>query len=165
MSTLQQTVDRLSGIGFINPQADPAAVVVAQQRGVPEPLLELYRIANGMFLVEGDDFRAPNGKRYRFMIPPLENLQSVAQFGFADDDSPLFPRLENWWQFFDYGDSNWVGITDAEDGLRIVDLFPETVGEPGSHTVIADSIEEFLWQINSGKPYWLDAAFEGRGSI
>ncbi len=153
----------LAKSGFVAGPADDRALEAAQLRGVPACLLDFYRIANGLFAVEGDDFPCPDGLRYRFQIVPVQCLKTVAEYGFAPQDSPLFNCLKRWWQFFDCGDSNWVGITDVDDGCRIVDLFHETVGDPGSHAVIAHSLPEFLEKFAALKEmYWLSEHNDNR---
>ena len=125
--TIEELVSEIAASGFAHPPAPEPLIDRAKARGIPEAILDLYRCANGLYVVDGSFFPAPDGRRYRFMVPKIEDIHSVAEYGFASDESPLVNRMKNWWQFFDCGDGNWVGMTDGDDGFRIVDLFHETI--------------------------------------
>lgn len=141
---LPDIVSRIGAADFIYPPTSAEDLNAARVRGIPDSLLELFRLVDGLYVIPGDDFLAPNGQSFRFKIPRLRQIESVAEAGYCPSHSPMVRRLERWWQFLDCGDGNWVGMTDSEDHCRIVDLFHETIGAPGSHAVIADSLERFL---------------------
>jgi hypothetical protein len=166
--TLEEIVEIIRNRHFTNPPARPDQVEEARSRGIAEPLLDLFRLADGAYVGDGDDFRAPGEKRFRFRfrIPRLAELKSAADFGYGSEESPMRERLKSWWPFLDYGDGNFLGMTDAADGFRIVDLFHETVGEPGSHAVIAPTLEHLLSELlRYGEVYWLDDRCAGKDRI
>lgn len=157
---LADIVSHIAAADFTYPPASAEDLTAARSRGIPDSLLDLFRLADGLYVIPGEDFLAPNGQGFRFKIPRLREIETVAEAGFFPSRSSMARSLSGWWQFLDYGDGNWVGMTDSEDRGRIVDLFHETIGMPGYHAVIANSLEEFLeLLLERQSVYWLGEEF------
>jgi hypothetical protein len=134
---------------------------------VPAALLDFYGLCDGAQIVDGQDFSAPDGRRFRLAIPRLSELQTVQKSGFLLDNSPLYRASAQWWQVLDYGDSNWLALDATQEGDgRILDIFHETAGEVGRHSIVAQSFSEMLERV-IGKPgvYWLADDFEEYGFV
>lgn len=166
-SSLAKIVQRIRGECFVFPPAAQEDLSVARVRGVPDALLNFYAVCDGAFIGEGDDFPDPNGQRYRLMIPRLRELQTVQSYGYILPDSPLYEQSSKWWQIVDYGDANWLAYDGTHgSGGRIIDIFHETVGEPDSHNIVANSLDEMLNRLVSRRGvYWFDEEFESPGAI
>jgi|GEM_PF-5070955 len=148
---------------FARPPASLEDLQAAEARGVPEPLLHVYRQMNGAFLCSGEDFRAPNGQQFRFRIPACTEIRMVWDNGYCCRKSPLESRLKQWPAFLDDCDGNWVALSEADDGHRVIDIFHETAGEPGSHKVISPDLATFLMLLlKSNQAFWLDSPSTGK---
>ena len=159
MKSLAQTIRSRH---FAFPPAESAALRAGAERGVPSSLLEFYVLCDGALIADGEDFRAPDGRRFRLRIPRLGDLKTVQEYGFIMDDSPLYDASAHWWQVLDYGDSNWLALDATQEGHgRILDIFHETAGVVGHHAVVAESLSEML-KLALAKPgvYWLADGFE-----
>lgn len=143
-NNLNEYVMRLRTDYYAAEPTDSETLSLAASRGVPESLLAFYRLCNGGYLGSGEDFRAPNGNEYRLRIPPLSRLISVQQQEYISDDSPFYGASARWWQIVDYCDANWLAYDDAEGQGRIIDVFHETAGQPGYHSVVATSLPDLL---------------------
>ncbi|MFO0914786.1 MAG: hypothetical protein U0795_17640 [Pirellulales bacterium] len=139
----------------------------ARARGVPDAVLEFYELCDGALIGAGSDFSDPNGRQYRLRIPHLAEVQSTQSYGYIFDDSPLFTSSACWWQIVDYCDANWLAYdgTPASPG-RIMNVYHETVGELGSHEIVASSIPDLLERLlDRGGVYWFDGDFHSLGAI
>ena len=141
---LNDYVTRLRATYYVAEPASTDTLSLAASKGIPEALIAFYRLCNGAYVGDGDDFRDPNGKEYRLRIPPLDQLKSVQQQGYISDDSPFYDASSNWWQIVDYCDANWLAYDGADDHGRIIDIFHETAGQPGYHSVVAKSLADLL---------------------
>ena len=167
-SSLQVSVERIRENHFAFPPATQDELDAARARGVPNELLAFYALCDGAFIGDGDDFADPNGRRFRLMIPRLKHLITTQSYGYIFDDSPLFEQTSKWWQNVDYGDSNWLAFDGSSDfnAKKIIDVFHETVGEPGSHEIVADSMSDLLDRLlQRNDVYWFDDDFHSLGSI
>ena len=109
-SRLSQLVDRIRDAYHASDPASDTDLAAARDRGVPESLLDFYSLADGALLGNGDDFPDPFGNRYRFLIPPLVELQTTQQYGYVFDDAPYYDNTARWWQILDYCDANWLAL-------------------------------------------------------
>jgi hypothetical protein len=163
-------VDRIRDAHFAFPPAATADVAAAHARGVPAELLEFYECCDGALISPGDHFKnflAPSGRRYRFRIPRLSEIQTARAFGYIPEWSPLLERASQWWQIVNYGDADWLAY-DATPNSHgsIIDLFHETVGDPGWHSIVAASLLDLLDRLcDSGGVYWLADDFSPLGTI
>ena len=166
-SSLTHIVDRIRSTYYAFSPASDADVSAALDRGVPDALLDFYRLADGALLGDGDDFPAPTGERYRLLVPRIAEVETTQQYGFVDDDAPYYGHSENWWQFIDYGDSNWLAFDATPDGDgRILDVFHETVGYDDEHDVVALNLPELFLQIlDRGDVFWFDDDFQAHSRI
>lgn len=164
---LEDVVDRVREVHFAFPAASEKEIDSARKRGVPEKLLDFYRLCDGAYICKGADFRDPNGRFYRFMIPRLKDLITVQSFGFIFQDSPLYDASAKWWQIVDYGDSNWLAFDASLDSRpRIIDISHETVGERQSHMIVANSMAELVERLmRCGGAYWFDEGFQRLGYV
>lgn len=97
-------------------------------------------------------------------MPPLAELQTVAQEGYAPDDSSMLDQLREWWGFLDCGDGDWIALTGPAEGFRVVDVFHETAGQPGYHKIVSpDLLTFFNALLDRGEVFWLDEDFVGLG--
>lgn len=54
----------------------------------------------------------------------------------------------------------------ANSGSRIINVFHETVGEPGSHEIVANSMADLLERLlRRDGVYWFDDDFQSLGTI
>lgn len=166
-SSLSQLVERIRSVYFAFEPASDGDLENAAMRGVPESLLDFYRLADGALLGDGDDFPSPAGERYRLQIPCLAALQTTQQYGYVFDDAPYYANTASWWQIVDYGDANWLAFDATPDGDgRILDVFHETVGYDDEHEVVALGLTELLHRIlDQGGDYWLAEGFQGHSRI
>lgn len=161
-------MERIRENHFAFPPANQNELDAARARSVPNELLAFYALCDGAFICDGDDFAAPNGSRYRLMIPRLADLSTTQSNGYIFDDSPLYEQSAQWWQIVDYGDSNWLAFDGSSDSNsnKIIDIFHETVGEPDSHEIVADSMPDLLDRLlRRNDVYWFDDDFHSLGSI
>lgn len=165
--TVEDTVERIREVHFAFPPANENEIDSARKRSVPEELLNFFRLCDGAFIGNGDDFGDPKGRRYRLMIPQLKDLGTVQSSGFIFDDSPLYEASAKWWQIVDYGDANWLAFDASSDSNScIIDVFHETVGERHSHEIVANSMAELLDRLLRHEGvYWFDEEFQSLGSI
>ena len=162
-----QLVETIRSRYFAFPPAEIVALRDTAERGVPPALLDFYALCDGALIADGQDFSAPDGRRFRLAVPRLRKLQTVQECGFILDDSPLYCASAHWWQVLDYGDSNWLALDATQEGHgRILDIFHETVGTVEYHSVVADSFSEMLERVLA-KPgvYWLAEDFEPNGYV
>jgi len=166
-SSIEKSVQRIRNAYFAFAPATPGDLAAARVRSVPDALLEFYSLCDGAFIGNGSDFRDPNGRRYRLLVPSLSELQTVQSFGYISVDSPLYEKSAQWWQIVDYGDVNWLAYDGTPDaGGRVIDIFHETVGEPGSHKIVASSLKDLLDRlVKRGGVYWFDDDFESLGWV
>ena len=166
-SNIENSVQRIRNAYFAFAAATPGDLAAARVRGVPDALLEFYALCDGAFIGDGNDFRDPNGRRYRLLVPRVADLQTVQSFRYISDDSPLFEKSAQWWQIVDYGDANWLAYDGTPDGGgRVIDIFHETVGEPDSHKIVASSLNDLLDRlVKRGGVYWLGADLESLGWV
>ena len=166
-SSLSELVDCIRATYFAFDPASDADLKASADRGIPETLLALYRLADGAFLGDGDDFADPAGTRYRLMIPRLADLQTTQQYGYVFDDAPYYGHTAKWWQIVDYGDANWLAMDATPNGNgRILDVFHETVGYDDEHDVVALNLTELLQRIlDRGDVYWFDDDFQAHSRI
>ena len=152
---------------FAFPAAANSSIKLAGERGVPDTLLQFYGICDGALIGEGNDFPAPDGRRFRLAIPRLSKLDTVQNYGFIRDDSPLFEASSRWWQILDYGDGNWLALDVSSDGNgRVLDIFHETVGGVGTHDIVATSFNNLLERLLAKNDiYWFDDDFEAFGIV
>ena len=165
--TLEYLVARIRRTHFAFDPAQRYELDSAHRRGVPASLLDFYRLCDGAFICDGDDFADPIGRRYRLKIPRLTDLKTTQSYGYIAKDSPLYQASVNWWQIVDYGDANWLAFdasTDSSSG--IIDIFHETVGKLYSHAIVANSMADLLDRLlQRGGVYWFDDDFKLRGRI
>jgi len=166
-ANLDELVSRIRESHFAFPPASESAINSARLSNVPQELLEFYMKCDGALLCDGDDFAAPNGTRYRVKIPRLVDLQTTQSHGYIFDASPFYALSANWWQIADYGDANWLAFdSTAETKGRIIDIFHETVGEPGYHNIVALSLTDMLTRLlDRGGVYWFDGGFQNLGAF
>ena len=166
-SSFSELVDRIHNTYFAFNPASDADIKTAAERGVPDTLLDFYRLADGALLCDGDDFPDPAGKRYRLMIPRLADLQTTQQYGYVFDDAPYYTNTTSWWQIIDYCDANWLALDGTPDGNgRILDVFHETVGYDDEHDVVALNLTELLQRVlDRGDVYWFDDDFQAHSRI
>ncbi|MEQ1830608.1 MAG: SMI1/KNR4 family protein, partial [Pirellula sp.] len=164
---LENVVARVRDGHFAFPPVNDSEVEAARNRSVPEALLDFYRLCDGALIGDGDDIGDPNGRRYRLMIPRLADLNTTQSYGYIFDDSPLYEASAKWWQIVDYGDSNWLAFdASSNSGSAIIDVFHETVGEPGSHDIVANSMADLLERLlRRDGVYWFDDNFQALGTI
>ena len=165
--SLSELVDRIRDMYYAFDPASDADIASAMERGVPEGLLDFYRLADGALLGDGDDFPDPTGKRYRLLFPRLADLHTTQQYGYVFDDAPYFTNTASWWQIIDYCDANWLAFDATTDGNgRILDVFHETVGFDDEHDVVALNLSELLRQIlDQGDLFWYDDDFQAHSRI
>jgi hypothetical protein len=165
--SIARIVETIRSQGFVLPAVSESLLHSARSRNVPPDVLEFYSMCDGVYIGEGDDFVAPNGRRYRFRIPRLSDLQTVREYGFIPDDAPLFGASSMWWQILDYCDGNWLAVDATPEGNgRILDIFHETVGEAGSHNVVAASLVDMLERLATKRStYWLREGFMPLGIV
>ena len=165
-SNLKSYVAAIREKHFAFPPANAVELKSASERGVPEKLLEFYQLCDGAFLGEGNEFEDPTGRRHRLKIPRLAILSTTASYGFITNDSSMYEQSTQWWQIVDYGDSNWLAYNEsAEFEGKIIDVFHETVGEPGSHHIVAESIADLLdLLLRRNGVYWFHDEFQALGS-
>lgn len=166
-SSIENSVQRIRNAYFAFAATAPGDLAAARVRGVPDALLEFYSLCDGAFIGNGSDFRDPNGRRYRLMVPRLSELQTAQSFGYISVDSPLYEKSAQWWQIVDYGDSNWLAYDGTLDGGgRVIDIFHETVGDPDYHEIVASSLNDLLDRLlKQGDVYWFDDDFESLGWV
>lgn len=164
---LENLVSRVRDEHFAFPPVSDREVEAARNRSIPEALLNFYRMCDGALIGDGDDFGAPNGRRYRLKIPRLAELSTTQSSGFISDDSPLYEASAKWWQIVNYGDSNWLAFDASSNSIsRIIDVFHETVGEPGTHEIVANSMADLLDRLlRHDGTYWFIDDFRSQGSI
>jgi hypothetical protein len=165
--TLADLVARIREDHFAFPPANKSNLDAACKRNIPEALLDFYRLCDGAFIGDGDDFGDTKGRRYRLRIPPLAKLATTQSYGYIFDDSPFYETSAQWWQIVDYGDANWLAFdASSQSGSAIIDLFHETVGEPGTHEIVADSMTDLLDRLlRRDGVYWFDDDFKSLGTI
>lgn len=152
---------------FAFPPATDNQLNSARTRGVPEELLAFYALCDGALIGAGNDFPSPIGRRFRLSIPRLADLQTTQSCGYIHDRAPLYQESANWWQIVDYCDGNYLAFDASPHANgRIIDVFHETVGEPGWHTIVASSMSDLLARLLEHKGvYWFDDRFQSLGSI
>lgn len=166
-SRLSQLVEQLRQDHFVRPPVNSEQLEAARLRGVPNELIELYAFCDGALLGEGEDFLAPDGKRYRLCIPRLAEIQTVQSVGFVMDGDPLYTASADWWQLVDYGDSNCLACdATSSGGGQILDVFHETAGESGAHDVVARSVSDLLYRfLENPDTFWLRDSFQSLGTV
>ena len=166
MSVLK-LVDLIRSQHFAFPAASDSVLQSAGCRNVPSVLLDFYSACDGALIGEGDDFTAPDGRRFRLAIPRLRDLQTVQECGYIPNDSPLFAESSMWWQVLDYGDGNCLAFDATPEGKgRILDTCHESVGTVGSHDVVATSLTDMLERVLAkGGVYWFDDDFTALGVV
>lgn len=165
MSTsIEDSVARIQQVWYAFPPAGDQQVSRAYQRGIPDELIEFYRLSDGALLGHGRDFTGPDGRSFRLKIPPLESIETTRENGYVAVDSPLFERAGDWWQVVDYGDANWLAY-DGPSG-QVIDIWHETAGEPGNHSIVAASFGDLLRRLlEHGSPFWFREDFEPLGTV
>jgi len=165
--SLDELVQRIRDKQFGFPPAAHDEVCRAKRRGVPNGLLDFYVLCDGAYIGQGDDCSAPDGRRYRFEIPRLCDIQTVQSYGFISVGAPLYAQSAQWWQIVDYGDGNWLAFDGAPaTNGRIIDIFHETVGDPVYHGIVAASLNDLLERLLTCEGvYWLADGFESLGQI
>jgi hypothetical protein len=166
-STLENLVAQIREGHFALPPANESELDSARERNIPDALLDFYRFCDGAFIGHGDDFGDPSGRRYRLKIPQLANLITTQSYGYIFDDSPLYEASAEWWQIVDYGDANWLAFdASSNPASAIIDVFHETVGEPASHEIVANSMADLLERLlRYDGVYWFDDDFQSLGTI
>ncbi|MGE3406188.1 MAG: hypothetical protein AB7I37_05190 [Pirellulales bacterium] len=164
---MQQQVAEVRARHFAYPPAEPGLLQAAQERGVPACLLEFHAICDGALIGPGDDFLSPAGQWFRFRIPSLADLQTTQEYGFIQDDSPLYTASAAWWQMLDYGDSNWLAIDATSNGQgRILDVCHESAGDPGWQEIVARSFQELIDRLLAEPDtFWFGDGFQSLGSV
>lgn len=165
--SISKVVEAIRSQDFAFPTASESPLHAAHSRNIPRDVLEFYTVCDGVYIGEGDDFAAPDGRRYRFRIPQLSALQTVREGGFIADDAPLFDATSMWWQILDYCDGNWLAVDATPEGNgRILDVCHETVGEADSQNVVAASLVDMLERIAAKREaYWLENDFVPLGVV
>ena len=163
---IEHLVAKIRDEHFAFPGASSDDILLARSRGVPEEMLNFYSICDGAYLGAGDDFLAPDGRRFRVAISRLSVLQTTPEFGYIFQDSPLYAASMHWWQIVDYGDSNRLAFDAASNPPgRIIDVCHETVGEPGYQDIVASTLKEYLEQALVDAVFWMREDFEPIGAV
>ena len=136
----------------------------AQALGLPSDLLQFYRRMNGAYLHATDKYAdkyagafVRNRREWIWRINPIGKLKTIAEEGFIDDESPLYPLSKNWIALVDVGEGDCLAVNvDPSARGEIIDCYHETVGEPGQNAVIARTFTQLLTSLlKSPEPFWL----------
>ncbi len=139
---------KINDLFYAFPGATEKELLEAKQRGIPDSLLEFYKIFNGCYIgfeEEGYGEIAPNGKEYKIKVLNLSEIQSVKDCGYIDEETPLYDLSKSWWQIVDDGNANYYAFDSTIEGNgRILDIPHEEVGYEECHAIIAKSFIDLL---------------------
>ena len=137
---------------------------------LPPDLREFYALTNGAYLHRVDQnagWGEREGAWWKWKVEPIENLRTVADDGFAPTDARGFELIRTWLRLVDVQDGDCLAISIAPETRGLVlDCFHETVGQVGSHNIVALSFTEALeLLLGSTEAFWLDPARKKHGSL
>ena len=150
---------------FAEPPAAALQLAAARERGFPEDLLTFYSLTDGCCLWPGSDITTPDGRQWRYLMPPLSCLRTIPECGYLlPGAGTLYDEAQSWLALFDVGDGNQLAL-DVSPNHRgqVIDCWVETINRPGELSVVAlsfsEAIEHFLtsreaWWLHSGRQHY-----------
>ena len=137
---------------------------------LPPDLREFYALTNGAYLHRVDRHGGScerEGAWWKWKVEPVENLRTVADDGFVSTRVEGYELTRRWLKLVDVQDGDCLAISIAPETRGLVlDCFHETVGEVGSHNIVALSFTEALeLLLGTTEAFWLDPARKNHGSL
>src|SRR5437773_9920955 len=114
--TIPELVEQLKLSHLACPPASDAGLAHGRSLGLPDDLLEFYRLSNGAYLHEADEYGGNtqvDGRWWKWIILPIEELRDVAVAYQIPTTCPLFAKLRRWIAIVDVMDSNCLAIDVA----------------------------------------------------
>ena len=161
MSSIEALVSAIRKQHYAYPPACTASVQYLAELGMPEDVLQFYSLADGACLNEGSEYDwniEIDGRRWKWIVLPTEQIRPITRIGFDLINSPLSAQQEFWLPIVDVMDSNYLSINVASgrEG-EIIDCFHENLECPGYNSIVAlnfTSLLELL--ISSTECFWLE---------
>lgn len=132
---------------------------VARRDGLPEELIAFYARANGATLYcsrpRPDPYTGePSEIRFEFIVPPIDENDTIDQVGFIDSSAPLYEASKRWRVVCDLADGDLLSIeTVGEHRGRVIECDHEQTGWPDSHIVFAQTFTEALERLLTEEPF------------
>ena len=158
--TIRELINEIRRFHLIRRPADAGELKKAMSLGLPDDLIEFYRMTNGAFLHQTDQFSGlaqVGGRWWKWKILPVSDLAPVTETMFVNETSPLLEACRSWFALVDVMDSDFLAIDTAPTRRgQVVDCFHEAVGVVGYTPVVALSFSEALSKLlTSPEPFWL----------
>jgi SMI1 / KNR4 family (SUKH-1) len=114
---------------------------------IPTVLQQLYIETNGALFGNyeiGGGLINKDGEEWYYELLPTDRMCRITDDGYCDPKSKILNLIRNWVKIIDCGDGNCLAINLNENGYgEIIDIFHETVGDEGTHGVIARNFEDW----------------------